>query len=501
VTVQVTTGKPVCCSPVDKLTHRAGFRGRHGTCDDGAMTFRISRACTVLCIAASLAVSTPASAQEKVNAPEPNDPLLVPVPRPARRIVEWADIATNLRGRSIDLALALAQVQRAEAETRGALAALYGTIGVQGQSSLNLITRETTQVVGIDGTGAPITESFISPTRRVIHGAGATATLPIVAPRAWNAIRTANVNVGLAEEILADTRRIIVEKAASSVVAVVAAERIAEVNRAGLRSALERSALAKRRTAIGGGTNLDVVRADQDLEAARALIVTGDESLRQARESLGLALGWPEQVGVEPSLRLDTIVTDAGRQCHRLADVDQRPDIVAARTRVELAEQVRRDATYGFLPTLSAESQAATTSADVSPTQFPTVWTVQGLLAWNLWDGGARYAQLERGAALRRTAEANLEGARRDLGIAVKRADRAVDVASASRDIALRARDLTIEQERLTRVAFTAGTGTSLELVTAAAQLRAQEVQLTLREYDLVRARLLALLVRAKCDF
>jgi outer membrane protein TolC len=457
-----------------------------------------SRSTTALVLAISLHAAA-ARAQATAPAPlEPPDPLLTPVEPAARRIARWSDISTNLRARSVDLAAAVADVRRAEAESRAALAPLYGQIQVQGQATQNLITKDTQQVTGVSPTGTPLTETVTSPIVRTAN-AGATASLPLIAPRQWQQVKTAHIGIDLAEELLGDQRRVLVERAASAVVAVVAAERVAEINRVGLKAAGERAALARRGKALGGGNSLDVVRAEQDLETARAQVVTGDESLRQAREALGLALGWSEQVGVEPGFRLDDAVVEAGRQCKAVPELDARADLVAAQTRVRLADQVRREATWGFAPTLSLQSQLAYTTVE-SPVEHPTQWTVQGVLSWDLWDGGARYAQIRSGVAQRDRAEAALAGARRDVAIAVKRADRGVQVAAVSREIAKRSRDSAFEGDRLTRLAFTTGNGTSLELVTAAGLLRSQEIQLAIRDYELVRARLLALLVRARCD-
>src|SRR6185436_17046256 len=93
-------------------------------------------------------------------------------------------------------------------------------------------------------------------------------------------------------------------RVASAVIAVVTAERVAELNRIGLRSALERLDLTSRKKGLGAATGLDVLRAQQDAELARATLVSGDESLRQSREALGLALGLPEAVGVSTDINL-----------------------------------------------------------------------------------------------------------------------------------------------------------------------------------------------------
>ena len=65
--------------------------------------------------------------------------------------------------------------------------------------------------------------------------------------------------------------------------------------------------------------------------------------------------------------------------------------------------------------------------------------------------------------------------------------------------MASRSRDLALQTDKLTQAGFMVGQGTSLELVTAAAGLRQAEINLALREFDLLRARLLAVLTRANC--
>jgi hypothetical protein len=55
------------------------------------------------------------------------------------------------------------------------------------------------------------------------------------------------------------------------------------------------------------------------------------------------------------------------------------------------------------------------------------------------------------------------------------------------------------ETDRLTRLERELGRGTALEAVDAAAGLRRSQLELTLREYDLVQARFAALIARADC--
>jgi len=59
-------------------------------------------------------------------------------------------------------------------------------------------------------------------------------------------------------------------------------------------------------------------------------LVSGDESLREAREALGLALGVPEETGVAPDVNMDGLARDTMQSCQVITDVNERPDIAAA---------------------------------------------------------------------------------------------------------------------------------------------------------------------------
>ena len=106
-----------------------------------------------------------------------------------------------------------------------------------------------------------------------------TAVLPVVAPRAWVAIKAGGLKEDAARADLADVQRRLRENLAGTILGVVAAEQTGELSRASLAAAIERAALVSRKKVLGGGTALDEVRGQQDLEAARAQVVSADESL------------------------------------------------------------------------------------------------------------------------------------------------------------------------------------------------------------------------------
>jgi outer membrane protein TolC len=65
--------------------------------------------------------------------------------------------------------------------------------------------------------------------------------------------------------------------------------------------------------------------------------------------------------------------------------------------------------------------------------------------------------------------------------------------------VAARALEFASRADQQVRRAYQAGLGTSLELVTAAAALRQQQLTVALRDYDVLRARVAALLALAEC--
>lgn len=430
-------------------------------------------------------------------APEVSDPMLAPVARSNIEIASWENALDHVRARSTDLRIAAQEIARAEAQSRIALAGALTTINGQGTYTHNIITNSTLQPAraGDTLTFRPVSTPFPD----YVNGS-LVATQPVFALRSWYALGTAERNESAAHLTLQDTKRQIALNVANAIVGVVTVERVAELNRLGLRNALTRLELAVRRSTLGSGTGLDVVRARQDVEASRTTLVAGDESVRQAREALGLALGLPEQVGVPPNVDLNGIEASARSSCKPAATIDDRPDIAALRERSEIARRLVNDAKYQFAPTVDVRSTVGTTTINTGAAPN-TTWNVQAVLTVPIWDGGVRYGNLRDTRAQEIITGQRLEAARRQAAIQVTQAERGVRVAEDRQQVAAQARDLAVENDRLTRTAYLEGRGTSLELVTAAQALREAEIQLALREFELVKARVLAILALASCPW
>ena len=282
-------------------------------------------------------------------------------------------------------------------------------------------------------------------------------------------------------------------------VAVVAAERAAELNRLGLRQALERAALTERTYQLGAATQLDVIRVRQDVSVARAALISGDEQLRRTREALGLALGLPEEVGVSKGFVLDGLVSETEQICHRIEGIEQRPDLVAAQENAIAARESTRQASAGYLPALGLTSNLTAVRTNPGPARFAT-WSIGAVLSVPLWEGGSRGGLVTERAGIEKQSQEAAEGLRRSVAVEVERARRAEDVAKALVTAAREARDLAEKTDELTRKSFQIGRATSLELVQSAAVLRQAELTLALREFEWVQARLDAFMTEAQCE-
>jgi outer membrane protein TolC len=428
--------------------------------------------------------------------PTVSDPMLAPIAPPRRFISTWDEAQRLLRARSTDLRRAHDDVLRAEAASRTALAAVLPTLN--GTASLT-----HTILPKAGGT------AFVDPSSGQTVSAGSSgsdslaaslrASLSLVNVQAWHQIGTAHVNEEQSHLSYEDLERTTAASLATAIAQNVTAERVSELGRVGLRNALERLALTEAKERTGSATGLDIVRARQDVANARSSLVTSDEALRQSRDTLGLAVGLTEPVGVTPATDLSSIGLSVLRQCRALQYVEERPDLLAASKGVEIAKRQATEVDQGFLPTLGLSSTLGTTVTD-NGNPARNTWNVQAVLSVPIFDGGVRYGARRNAAAVADQSAASLESLRRTSSVALVQARRSIDVAEDSRRVAQEARDLALEVDRMTRIAYQTGKGTSLDLVTSAAALRQAEVSLALQELALVQARINSLLTLANCS-
>lgn len=427
--------------------------------------------------------------------PQVSDPLLEPAPRAAKELGSWEEARSLLQQNAIDERNAAAAVERAQGRWRQSLGSLLPNGRVAIAATIDALNPTTvTSLVGVNPTvlnRAPPTSPMGSLRMDLSQS--------IVDLAAWRALDAADSARDAAKLSLVDVRRRLTQGLARSLVAVVAAERVAELNRVGFRQALERAALITRTQQLGAATQVDVVRTRQDVEVARGAVIAGDEQLRRVREALGVALGIDSEVGLPPGFVLDG-VADSARAACQSGSWEQRADLQAARANVESARESKRQASFGYLPSLGVTSSLFGFTTDPGIGRFAT-WNIAATVSVPLWEGGTREGLVRERAGAQTQAEADLEAARRRVRLEVAQAQRQVGVAEALVAASRGARDEAAQLDALTRRAFEVGRGSSLELVQSAGVLRQADVVLATREFELVQARLDVVMTEARCDW
>jgi len=89
---------------------------------------------------------------------------------------------------------------------------------------------------------------------------------------------------------------------------------------------------------------------------------------------------------------------------------------------------------------------------------------------------------------------------RRGATLQVTQALRSVQVAEANLAVAAKTREINAETARLSKISFLNGSGTSFDLVLTESQLRVSEADLAVREFDVLQAKIAALLALSTCE-
>lgn len=420
--------------------------------------------------------------------PEVNDPMLTPVEAAPQVLSTWQQALALVRSRSTSVAIAQSRVVAAQGRARQALASTLP----------NLTGNASMQRSLLFGTSSQNGFNQRFPASSTVWGAGVQFSQTLLDLRTWHDVGTARSTVEAAQVSAEDAERLALGALADTIVTVITAERLAEVSRVSLRSNLSTLDLTKKRTLLGAASAVDVLRAEQEVATTRANVVQADETLRQAREALGMALGYPEAWGVAADIKVDQLASDARSVCTPIQDPEERSDVRAARLNVRVSERNTESPSYGLAPRLTLGSGLNYNSAPNSPR--PVDWSISAVLSVPIYDGGELGAERDINRATTVEARQTLTQTARQARLQAVQAQRSIQVAQANFDVSRQARDIAAESARLSRIAFVHGTGTSFDLVDAARRQREAEIDVTIKEFEVVRAQITALLALSNCN-
>ncbi|MDB4989168.1 MAG: outer rane efflux protein [Myxococcaceae bacterium] len=333
--------------------------------------------------------------------------------------------------------------------------------------------------------GNPITMTpgaTLTPARS--YNANLTAFVPLFAPQRWTNTNHIQNNAIISRESAQEVRRQVALATARAYLSIVAQQRVIDVNQRAYDNSRAHYEYAHARFVGGIGTELDDVRAGQELAQNEAQLEQSRASLVSAQEALGVLLG---RDGPVDATAPDALSTDV--QKPDLERLDQRGDVRAGKARLRAAEKVVHDNYADYLPLIYGTAQAF--FQHPKTVQYPrTGWQAQLVVSLPFYDGGLRYGQADERRALvsqgRTQLEATLRQAKSEVRVAfatLVQADKSLAAANRGADLARRAL-------QMANLAYRAGATTDIEVVDAERRSRDAETAAVVAEDTARRARL-----------
>jgi len=246
---------------------------------------------------------------------------------------------------------------------------------------------------------------------------------------------------------------------------------------------------------VGTQPSIALAQSKSALASAQLALIQAQNAYDTAKAQLAQAMGltsWGDFEVADETM--PAVAGEEGPLDPLLAEaLAARPELASLRAQ-ELAEvQTRSSNRSGYLPTVSAKG----TYTEEGPALGSTVtsWTAGVFLSWTLFDGGLTSARVREADANLDSLQAQEEGLRTSIRVALEQAYLGVRAAVASVQAAVEAEVNAREQLRLAEGRYQAGAGSIIELGDAQVAESTAAAQRVGADYNLSSAR--AALVRA----
>lgn len=169
--------------------------------------------------------------------------------------------------------------------------------------------------------------------------------------------------------------------------------------------------IVRGRVALGAATEVELAEARSRLSAAHASYRILKTRQRQSLADLKAAIDWPKDRPVR-LIGLDSAETDRPLPRSGTGSIsrDEHPEILAARTKLRLAEAAAKAEKADSLPSVRTTGDYGANGKDLSAVE--PVYSYGATISWPLWEGGrqgAEAAEAESRAAESRIAASDVE--------------------------------------------------------------------------------------------
>lgn len=410
----------------------------------------LARAAAVVAVVTG---ATPAAAQEPGSVPA----ALLPPPSSAAKVLLFADALSRAERANQDIATARERAIQSAARRDRAWAAFKPNLRMQGTY--------THRDKGVEFGGRTIT------LQDELSG-NITASMQLLDARAIKAIQASYEALRAARADAETVRRALLWETARTYWSAVAADTLVAVAARNVEKAEVSLRTARDRLDAGVAIPIDVSRAELVLLQAQRDQLSAENAREGLLEVLRFLISADEPVMVERS-PLQVVVPP---QATIEEATSARPDLEAARARRESAEHLAEGAWWSMLPKLNMvfTYQASENTGFSGDTDS---WDIRLVAEWLVYDGGARYADIEETSAEERIGALAVEKAERAVARDVRRLALDVRAADATLKTVVRQRDVASQQYELIHARADLGEATSLEISDADAALFAAEAE------------------------
>jgi outer membrane protein TolC len=304
-------------------------------------------------------------------------------------------------------------------------------------------------------------------------------------------VALAEANVRGARAVLERTKQQVVFQVQQAYLQLLLARENEAAARRAVAAAEESVRVARARLAAGVAAPFDVLQAEVSLANAQQGFARAQTQVGNAQAALAALLNLPLDTPLEPTdtLEVRPVAGTLAELVQRA--LQRRPELEELRARAQAAQASIDLARSGGRPNVALSAQYDWAGLASNPSSS---WSVTLAVTLSLYDGGITQQRV-REAELRLQQLALLEAqTRQRVELEVRQAWLALQQASPELSAAERAVEQAREALRIARVRFEAGVGTSLELVSAQAQLAQAEVALAAARFNQNLARLQLLL-------
>jgi len=274
------------------------------------------------------------------------------------------------------------------------------------------------------------------------------------------------------------------------------AEESVKVAQEVMNSAQEHLRVAQLRYQAGVAPQFDVLAAEVRVAQVDQALIAAKVGRDIAWAVVSTVLGVPIPAGVELTAPLPAAVLDVDLETLKEEALENRPDLLAAKTETAVTRAQLAIARAARWPTVSAAAsytlrEQTTISGDLLGTPGADLVVSQNsgylmlIASWSLFNGGQVEGEIRTADARLKQAERNVDGLRQQMELQVKRSYMLLEAANAQVGAAQKEVAQAQEAHRIATLRYQEGVGTSVEILDAEANLGGAKTRLNEATYGL----------------